>query len=265
MTDHKRTYTWGPDPTDEIRYVYHESFRERNGAEWAAAWCEQVSEAEFGAGFMPDDETRASARRMHYAAHRAATARTARDAALWRRRYFATRDRIVLGNRKLIFRAVRQRMYQNPSNEDFIGECYLVMIRAVAAYNPWLGIRFSTYAYTCLLRALSRLARRSLADRLAQHLSIDSILGEEPAEAESTRSTAATLRLDEYLREEHPLLSDREKTVIRRRFRLMGPDADTTLESVGRDLGISKERVRQVQAGALDKLRQAILGTAPVG
>lgn len=257
MADQKRMFTWGPDPADEIRYIYHDSFR---GKRDAADWPEAVDEAEFGAGHMPDDETRASARRMHYAAYRADTARTRTEAATWRRRYFAARDRIVLGNRKLIFRAVRQRMYQHPATDDFIGDCYLVMIRAVAAYNPWLGIRFSTYAYTCLLRALTRLARRSLADRLAQHLSLDHLLDHEPAEAESTRTHATALRLDEFLRAEHPLLTDREKVVIRRRFRLTGPDQDATLEAVGRDLGISKERVRQVQAGALDKLRQAILG-----
>jgi DNA-directed RNA polymerase sigma subunit (sigma70/sigma32) len=32
-----------------------------------------------------------------------------------------------------------------------------------------------------------------------------------------------------------------------------------TLEQVGRELGLSKERVRQVQASALDKLRKALL------
>ena len=48
-------------------------------------------------------------------------------------------------------------------------------------------------------------------------------------------------------------LDGREQTILVRRFGLAGEKQ--TLVQVGRELGISKERVRQLESRALDKLR----------
>ena len=53
-------------------------------------------------------------------------------------------------------------------------------------------------------------------------------------------------------------LAANERTVLRRRFGLEG-DAPETLETIGRRLGLTRERVRQIEAGGLRKLR-ALLG-----
>ncbi|MBK8480601.1 MAG: sigma-70 family RNA polymerase sigma factor [Proteobacteria bacterium] len=58
-------------------------------------------------------------------------------------------------------------------------------------------------------------------------------------------------------------LRDRERDVLSRRFGLGGKEAQT-LEEVGRDLGITRERVRQLQVRALRRLRSAVLGHAPL-
>ena len=250
----------GRDQTREsIRHVEHASFQDRSQAlEYSQDVDVPLDDQEYSNSYMPDDVTRATAKKMHYAAFRAEKARKASDVELWRGRYFRLRDRIVLGNRKLIFGAVKKKAFQNAGSDDLIGECYIVMIRVVAAYNPWLGIRFSTYAYTCLMRALSRLNQRSLSDRFAHHLSLDNVLDKEPVGRDLDAAFSCTPKIEDFLRKEHPLLSEREKVVIRRRFHLAGCESDATLEKVGRDLGISKERVRQVQAGAIGKLRVAL-------
>lgn len=213
-----------------------------------------------GLGHLPDETTRDYAMRMHYAAHRLAKATDTRSRNRWERIYLQFRDRIVLGNRKLVYRAVRRWQPTPNLAEDLTSDCQVVLIQAVAAYNPWMGIRFSTYAFTCLMRALSRLSQKHANDRLSRSMPLESLPDGEPRDSatEEVPSNGMAI-LDEYLGEHHELLSSREKRVIARRFCLDEQNKAGTLEQVGRELGLSKERVRQVQASALDKLRKAIL------
>ncbi len=213
--------------------------------------------------YMPDDVTRDHAKRMHYAAYRMHKARTSADLARWQAYYFGLRDRIVLGNRKLIYRAVRRRMAQQNLADDLIGDCHIVLIQAVAAFNPWMGIRFSTYAFTCLVRALSRLSQKFSADWLTHSLSLDALPDGEPRGKSNVRDSGASqIPIEEFLKDDHPLLNEREKKILAHRFNIREVAGAPTLENVGRAMGLSKERVRQVQASAIDKLRKALVGEA---
>ncbi len=52
-------------------------------------------------------------------------------------------------------------------------------------------------------------------------------------------------------------LSDREQLILRLRYGLSGEE-EHTLEQIGQSLGLSRERVRQLEARALKKLRETI-------
>lgn len=238
-------------------HVSHDSFTQADAD--SAYGPASAGNGEFSASHMPDDTTRDFARRMHYAAWRAASANDEPTRRHWVGVYLHFRDRIVVGNRKLIFRAVRRWSPPAGMADDLIGDCQIVLIQAVAAYNPWLGIRFSTYAFTCLMRALSRLSQRMTNDRLTKSLPLESLPDGEPRDGDGEETVSGPFaRIDEYLRDDNDLLSLREKRVLVRRFSLDDSPRAGTLEQVGRELGLSKERVRQVQASALDKLRKAL-------
>ncbi len=54
-------------------------------------------------------------------------------------------------------------------------------------------------------------------------------------------------------------LNDKQREVVERRFGLNGRDV-ATLEEVGNELGVTRERVRQIQMEALKRLREILEG-----
>jgi hypothetical protein len=65
-------------------------------------------------------------------------------------------------------------------------------------------------------------------------------------------------RLQRILDLEHAALTDVEKSVLSRRFPAQEGRERQTLEDIGRQMRVSKERVRQIQLSAISKLRRAI-------
>lgn len=57
------------------------------------------------------------------------------------------------------------------------------------------------------------------------------------------------------------LLSDKEKTVITRRFNLNGKGRHT-LEEIGRDFSVTRERIRQIEKNALGKMKRNVFNTS---
>jgi RNA polymerase primary sigma factor len=84
----------------------------------------------------------------------------------------------------------------------------------------------------------------------------DSILGDFIADTTQLSPIEATSRelLKENIEEVLSSLSDREAKVLKMRFGLMN-EKPMTLEEVGREFGVTRERIRQIEAKALRKLR----------
>jgi RNA polymerase primary sigma factor len=55
-------------------------------------------------------------------------------------------------------------------------------------------------------------------------------------------------------------LNDREKAVIRMRFGLLEDESDRTLEEIGKELSVTRERVRQIESSAIKKLKHPRVG-----
>jgi RNA polymerase primary sigma factor len=57
-------------------------------------------------------------------------------------------------------------------------------------------------------------------------------------------------------------LNDREKAVIAMRFGLLDDESDRTLEEIGKELNVTRERVRQIESSAIKKLKHPKVGRA---
>jgi RNA polymerase primary sigma factor len=55
-------------------------------------------------------------------------------------------------------------------------------------------------------------------------------------------------------------LNEREKAVIRMRFGLLSDESDRTLEEIGKELSVTRERVRQIESSAIKKLKHPRVG-----
>ncbi|KEG21385.1 RNA polymerase factor sigma-32 [Bartonella bacilliformis] len=85
---------------------------------------------------------------------------------------------------------------------------------------------------------------------------IDTLVDEHPLPDTLIEKTIDGQRRTQWLYDALQILNEREMEIIR--FRRLN-DESATLESLGERLGISKERVRQIEVRALQKLRRALL------
>ncbi|MEW6631343.1 MAG: RNA polymerase factor sigma-32 [Pseudomonadota bacterium] len=99
-----------------------------------------------------------------------------------------------------------------------------------------------------------------LADENGAAERMDFLVSEDPLPDEVVGETIDVERRAVWLRTALTALNDRELRIIEER-RLS--DEGATLESLGEQLGISKERVRQIEARAMEKLKLALVKQNP--
>jgi RNA polymerase nonessential primary-like sigma factor len=93
---------------------------------------------------------------------------------------------------------------------------------------------------------LSGDSERSLIDTVSSHVE------------DNPLSLVDDEKVEECLEEWLDDLPDRQREILARRFGLMGYEA-STLEAVGEEVGLTRERVRQIQIDALARLKRAAL------
>ncbi|MBL8880009.1 MAG: sigma-70 family RNA polymerase sigma factor [Phycisphaerales bacterium] len=176
------------------------------------------------------------------------------------------RGEIVRVNVPLVLAMAKRTRITGVDFADLISEGNLALLRAVDKFDCARGFKFSTYACRAILKSFSRVAVRSARHR-----------GHFPTEFDPTleRSDFVERRRDIVEREcvedlksilmnNLANLNDVEEVVIRARFALDEPSPEAvelrgkTLEQVGEMIGVTKERVRQIQNKALSKLKLAL-------
>jgi RNA polymerase primary sigma factor len=137
------------------------------------------------------------------------------------------------------------------------------MIRAVERFDDSLGNKFSTYATWAIRNQFARAFREK--DRRPQL-----VLGHDGAVEAAVdprndgleESDLQERRLESVARS-LARLGDRARRILVGRFGLGGAGLQT-LRQIGQELGITKERVRQIEARARDKFRELSRKEEPV-
>ena len=148
-----------------------------------------------------------------------------------------------------------------------VAEGNVALVRAVDRFNCELGYKFSTYACRALTSAFNRFGRKQLKHR--DNVPFEFNPEREPIhqnESDSFISPEHIREIRDVVRSEEAQLSSVEQDVLRYRFGLFAGQnpPKLTLERAGRVLGISKERVRQIQIRALCKIRDVIEHRLPL-
>jgi RNA polymerase primary sigma factor/RNA polymerase sigma factor len=176
----------------------------------------------------------------------------------------ATRNQIVSANLRLVVSIVHRRLRAGQEFFEAVSDGNVSLIRAVERFDYALGYRFSTYATWAIVNNIARVFALGLRHRgrfrtdypgLFQ-ATADPRSHEHELEAMQTQRTTV---LDGILR----LLSDREREIIVCRYGLGLGRERQTLQEIGDLMGVSKERIRQIEARALGKLRQAVPAVMP--
>ncbi len=204
------------------------------------------------------------------------------------------RDRLILPNFRLILKEAYRFNPAGMKRSDLFQEGILGLYRAIFRFDPLRKTRFSTYATYWIRQAIRKsLIDRSRLIRIPQAVQEnlrdpDSKMKPEEArrvrrvmggtismssgtDSEDDPRDRLEFEAQRQARSEHDesfyldtipdevgralgRLSGREREIVRRRFGL-GGDRVQTLEEIGVALHLSRERIRQIEREALNKMR----------
>jgi RNA polymerase sigma factor (sigma-70 family) len=176
------------------------------------------------------------------------------------------RNLIIEANLRLVF-ALAKRFAGNDQEEfgEYVAEGNVALMRAVELFDFSRGFRFSTYAHHVIRRQLLHRVQAELRRRERF------VAGGEEAAADMPRDDGRAIRDNQRVhvarqavRDLLPCLTDRERAVIEVRFGLGEGRNPQTYEEIGRRLGVSKERIRQLQERALKKMARSARGNSVV-
>ena len=179
----------------------------------------------------------------------------------WDRRVEHFREYLVRTNLALVLAMAKRTRLGDVDFSEIVSEGNMALMRAVDKFSVDRGFKFSTYACRAILKAFSRTAMKS--SRYRQRFPVEF----EPDLEKSDWADKRRDQVEEDCLDELRTIVDRnladlstvEQTVIRRRFNWeQHDDAPLTLEEVGQIIGVTKERVRQIQNKALAKIRQVM-------
>lgn len=171
----------------------------------------------------------------------------------------ADQDELIRCNLRLVVSIAKRHVRSGPDFFDAVSDGNLALMRAVQKFDYSRGNKFSTYATWAVMRYYAR------AIPAEHYRSIRYQTGSEEVLAAAADPAVPALgdldqrrSLRETLAAALTSLDHRERAVVVRHFGLDEAGQHETLEQIGKVIGVTKERVRQIEHKALAKLREVL-------
>jgi RNA polymerase primary sigma factor/RNA polymerase sigma factor len=208
-------------------------------------------------------------RKMNYLKYKASRLREALDANRPKSRLMdqierlydesvVIKNQIISANLRLVVSIAKR--YVGPAADFFelVSDGNVSLLRAVEKFDVSRGNRFSTYASWAITKNFARTIPGELRQRgrffSNQPEAFDAWQDDHP---DQYQQELAQIQRESHVEQILRRLDERERQIVRSRFGLTRGQEPLTLKQVGTTLGVSKERIRQIQCRAMGKLRTA--------
>lgn len=172
-------------------------------------------------------------------------------------------DRLVQANLRLVVSIARRFADSNHSFDELVSDGQIALMNAIEKFDYARGFRFSTYATHAIQRSFYRRIKNRQRDLTRVKSTSTEIMEEVPDHFDVENTSAEDFqRIQDLMRWIDDELDERERYIVAARFGLNDEHDARTLRTIGEELGISKERVRQLQIRAITKL-QELAGITP--
>jgi RNA polymerase primary sigma factor len=194
------------------------------------------------------------------AKRREAGPKPADEIALWRRRAEDSRSKIVHANLALVVAMAKRMQITGVEFTEMISEGNVALLRSAEKFDAARGFKFSTYACRSILTCFHRLSSKARRHRERFPVEFDVRLersdhGDRRHEDQRAYAIESVRRV---LFDNRAELTDMEQRVILERFPMLTGEKARTLAQVGQLVGLTNERVRQIEKKSLVKIREAM-------
>lgn len=170
----------------------------------------------------------------------------------------AVKNKIVQANLRLVVSIAKKHVDPNDDFFGLISDGNMSLIRASEKFDYARGNKFSTYASWAIMKNFARTIPDEFKHRDRFRTSSEEIFtGHEDKRADNFSAEIDQAARTDQIQKILHTLDQREQQIIVRRFGLDHRFEPLTLKQVGEEMGVTKERIRQLESRALDKLRAA--------
>jgi len=174
------------------------------------------------------------------------------------REIVAVKNEIIRRNLRLVVSIAKRHVGQCDNFFELVSDGNMSLIRAVEKFDFARGNKFSTYATWAIMKNFARTIPGELKHRDRFRTSqYEAFNATEDGRSDQYEQESAQQQREAHVGKILRHLDEREQKIIIRRFGLERGTEPQTLKEVGEQMGVTKERVRQIEARALTKLRQA--------